>query len=402
MKITFLLTQDLSSPSGLGRYFPWAKELVKLGHDVRVIALHPDFKGLTTKHIVQDSVTVDYVAQMHVKKSGSNKTYFSPFQLIWVVFIGTIKLTVATMAESADCVIIGKPHPMNGIAGLILKLFKPHTRTILDIDDYEAGSNRFQSKSQKRLIAWFENTIPRLVQTITCNTYFNIHRLENLGIPVQKLIYLPNGIDPDRFQMPDPVDIKKLRKSLALDDHKVVAYIGSMSLANHAVDLLLKAFVQVRSNISDACLLLVGGGEDLEKLHQLSKDLEIADAVIFTGRIPPDQISKYYAISDVSIDPVYDDDAARGRCPLKMFESWACGVPFITGNVGDRVRLIGNPPAGLIVLPGDVADLSDGIIRILEIPGNGEVMRNRGLLAAADFQWDKLIYQFTQELNLTK
>lgn len=400
MKITFLLTQDLSSPSGLGRYFPWAKELVKLGHDVRVIALHPDYEGLTTKHVIQDGVTVDYVAQMHVKKSGSTKTYFSPFQLIWIALIGIIKLTAVAMAESADCVIIGKPHPMNGIAGLIIKLLRPHTRTILDIDDYEAGSNRFQFTWQKRLIAWFENTIPRFAQTITCNTYFNIYRLENQGIPVQKMLYLPNGIDPDRFQIPDPVDVQKLRKSLVLDDRKVVAYIGSMSLANHAVDLLLKAFVQVKVKISDACLLLVGGGEDLEKLHQLSKDLGIADAVIFTGRIPSDVISKYYAMSDASVDPVYDNDAARGRCPLKMFESWACGVPFITGNVGDRVRLIGNPPAGLIVLPGDVADLSDGIIRVLEIPENGEVMRNRGLLAVTDFQWDKLVHQFSQKMVL--
>ncbi len=46
MKIHFLLTQDLESPSGLGRYAPMARELVALGHQVRVSALHSAYDEL--------------------------------------------------------------------------------------------------------------------------------------------------------------------------------------------------------------------------------------------------------------------------------------------------------------------------------------------------------------------
>lgn len=398
MEITFLLTQDLSSPSGLGRYFPWAKELVKLGHHVRVIALHPDFKRIKTRRMLQEGVTVEYAAQMHVKKSGSTKTYFSPIQLVWIVFWGTLKLAAAAVTAPTDVLMIGKPHPMNSIAGLIVKLLKPHTRIILDIDDYEAGSNRFQSAWQKRIIAWFEKTIPRLVQTVTCNTFFNIQRLKNLGISPDKLVYLPNGIDPDRFQQPDPDEVHKLRKLLNLADHRVIAYIGSMSLTNHAVDLLLRAFVTVRASIPDARLILVGGGEDLEKLKKLSSELEVEDAVVFTGRVDPSQISLYYAISEISVDPVYDDDAARGRCPLKMFESWACGVPFVTAAVGDRETLSGDPQAALLVKPGDENSLAAGLQAVLVDSRLQQQISAAGLDRVKHFTWETIVDQTSNDL----
>ena len=39
MKITFLLTQSLEDPSGLGRYFPLAKELARPGNEVNILAI---------------------------------------------------------------------------------------------------------------------------------------------------------------------------------------------------------------------------------------------------------------------------------------------------------------------------------------------------------------------------
>lgn len=393
MKITFLLTQDLSSPSGLGRYLPWAKELVKLGHDVRVIALHPDFKGLTVRHALLDGVTIDYAGQMHVKKSGSTKAYFTPLQLIWVVLIGTLKLTAAALTAPGDLLIVGKPHPMNSVAGLIAKLFHPRTRLMLDVDDYEAGSNRFQSKWQKRLTAWFEDTIPRHVELITCNTRFNIKRLASLGIPAGKMTYLPNGIDPDRFQLPEAGEVRALRESLDLLDRKVIVYIGSMSLANHAVNLLLRAFVTVRERITNARLVLVGGGEDLEVLKRLAKDLGIEEAVRFTGRVASSNVAVYYAIGDVSVDPVYDNDAARGRCPLKMFESWACGVPFITADVGDRRALAGNPPAAILVDPGSDFALATGLQHILSDTHLNLQLKAAGNDLAKQYSWKVIVSQ---------
>ncbi len=399
MKITFLLTQDISSPSGLGRYFPWAKEMALLGYEIQIIALHSDFDPLPVKRENISGVKIDYVAQMHVKKRGNSKTYFSPLKLLWIVLNGTIKLTLAAMQSSTDVLLIGKPHPMNSIAAFIVKIFKPKTKIILDCDDYEAESNRFQAGWQKKVVAWFENAVPRKALFVTCNTYYNIHRLEANGIPSQKLFYLPNGIDPQRFQEPDLDSVKKLRNDLDLDNKKVIAFIGSMSLTNHAVDILLRSFPDVQKAIPETRLLLVGTGEDIDILKNLAQTLGIEQNTRFVGRVPPEQIPLYYAISDITVDPVNDDEAARGRCPLKIFESWACRVPIVTADVGDRGRLIGDPPAGLLVLQGDHRSLSDGLIRLISNPEMGKMARNRGSKVISTYYWPQLVLTFISRLK---
>ena len=98
----------------------------------------------------------------------------------------------------------------------------------------------------------------------------------------------------------------------------------------------------------------------------------------------------YYRISDVSVDPVNDDQAARGRSPLKLFESWACGVPIVTADVGDRKSLLSNPPAGLLSRAGDADSLARSIDRILENHSLADTLSANGLIQVERYYWDVL------------
>ena len=398
MKISFLLTQDLESPSGLGRYLPWAKELARLGHEVTIIALHSDYANLPDHDSVVDGVKVEYVAQMHVRKQGSQKTYYSSFRLIWITLNATYQLLRTALTHPADVLLVGKPHPMNSIAAVLAKLFKPGIKLIVDCDDYEAASNRFQGRLQKKIVARFENWVPKQAQLVTANTYFMINRLKALGVPQTKLIYVPNGIDESRFNIKDQNDVSTLRSSLGLEGRQVISYIGSMSLPSHPVDLLLKAFALVKEDLPDATLMLVGGGEDLEDLRVLAKELQIEDRTVFVGRVQPNEVVNYYALSYVTVDPVYDNDSARGRCPLKMFESWACGVPFITSDVGDRGILAGDPPAAMLVEAGDTAALAKALVRIFSETQIPISIREMGELMVLKYYWHNLAKHFHESI----
>jgi glycogen(starch) synthase len=112
--------------------------------------------------------------------------------------------------------------------------------------------------------------------------------------------------------------------------------------------------------------------------------------VRFCGRVPPGQVPLYYYLADVGVDPVHDDDAARGRSPLKLFESWVCGVPFVTADVGDRRLLLGDPPAGMLARPGDAGALAQAILAVLENPDLSQTLRQRGLARVPDYYWDHL------------
>lgn len=391
LKIAFLLTQDLSSPSGLGRYLPWAKELVRLGHEVRIIALHPDYANLPENNSFISGVFVEYVGQMHVKKRDSKKTYFSPTELIWVVFKATYKLFKATLAKPVDVLLVGKPHPMNSLAALLVKAIHRKVRLIVDCDDNEASSNRFTNQLQRRIVAWFEGRVPNKAQIVTSNTYFTLNRLESLGVSRKKLLYVPNGIDEERFGPVDPKNVEELRFRLGLQGKMVISYIGSMSLPSHSIDILLNAFIYIEDQIPNAVLMLVGGGEDLDTLKTLAREWSIEDRVLFVGRVPPDDVPYYYAVSSVSVDPVYDNDAARGRCPLKMFESWACGVPFVTAKVGDREYLAGNPPAALLGETGSPEILAFAIRSLLLDEKQGEKFQQLGSDRVKSYYWETIV-----------
>ena len=105
MKIAFLLTQSIDSPSGLGRYFPLARQLVRLGHQVTILALHPDFATLAQKAKQVDGVRIVYVSQMHVRKRGSSKSYFSSPTLLFHAALATWRLTLAAIQAP------GRHHP---------------------------------------------------------------------------------------------------------------------------------------------------------------------------------------------------------------------------------------------------------------------------------------------------
>jgi glycosyltransferase involved in cell wall biosynthesis len=390
MRVLFLLTQDLESPSGGGRYFPLAKALAERGHELRIAALDSHWDSQPHKTFSREGVRVEYVAPMHVRKSGNQKLYYSAAGLLWVAIRATAALCNAATRQRVDIIHICKPHPMNSLAGLLASCLGRGI-LCLDCDDFEAGSNRFAAGWQQAGVAFFERRVPRRAKLVTTNTHFMAEKLQSWGVPADHLLYLPNGVDLHRFTSPDPVRVQALRSQLDLIGKRVVLYIGSLSLPSHPVNLLLEAFQHVLGAMPEAALVVVGGGEDYQTLVNLSHELRIEKGIRFTGKVEPGLVPEFYALAEVSIDPVYDNDAARGRSPLKLFESWTCGVPFVTAAVGDRPALIGQPPAGMLAEPaGDAGALARAILNILHKPGLAEQLRQRGSERVQGYSWEAL------------
>jgi glycosyltransferase involved in cell wall biosynthesis len=389
VKINFVITQDLESPSGLGRYWPISKELARLGHQVRIIALHPNYRELENRHFVRDEVEVIYVAPMHVSKRGSLKTYYPIRQLVGITALATLRLAQFSLDTKADILHIGKPHPMNTIAGLVTRFFRGPV-LFLDMDDYEVSAGRFRTKSEKWIVSTFEKWAPKLVQSITTNTTFMIDKLDSWGVPIEKIFYLPNGVDLERFSGPRAEDIEDLRQEFGLAGKRVIAYIGSLSRPSHPLDLLLEAFTLTLRSRPDAMLLVVGGGEEYPAMLDRAQKLGIAQAVRFCGRVRPEAVPLHYALADVSVDPVQNDDAARSRSPLKLLESWAAGIPFVTADVADRRMVMGSPPAGLLAEPGEAASLSNCVLQVLENPELAENLRKLGAHRVKEYSWERL------------
>lgn len=397
MKITFFLTQDLNSPSGLGRYFPWAKELSKLNHEIKIYALHSNYSSLNNKREIIDGVEVHYIGQMHVKKFANSKVYFGSLTLLALMISATIKFIYYSLFDDYNVLIIGKPHPMNGIASIFSKIVR-RKNIIVDCDDDETHSGNFKKKWQKLVICFFEKSIPKIADVVTTNTKYTEQRLIKDGISKEKIFYLTNGVDPDRFTNIDENRLFTLRRELGLENKKVVAYLGSMSLASHAINLLIDAFEEIVKENTDIMMLLVGGGEDFDYIQKIVNKKGIKSRTVFTGRVNSGDIKYYYKLADITVDPVYNDIAAKARLPLKMFESWVLGVPFITSDVGDRKIFLSNPISGLVAEGDSAIELAIEISRGLTDEKLRKIIIKNGLIRSKNYTWTVLSMKFLEFL----
>lgn len=397
MHITFLLSQGLDGASSVGRHFPLAKELVKLGYQVRLLAPHPAFNTLTVQHFWRDGVEVFYVGQMHVRKVGSRKMQLTRSELLKVVLVTTWRMFLKAVRMPTDAFQLGKAQPINGFAALMARClrWKP---IYLDSDDYETAFNQFSAGWQRRVVDGFERALPRLARGVVTHTRFNVERHISYGIPAERVLYVPNGIDRERFARVTRQDVRALRTKLSLKDVPVIIYVGNLSLSSHPVDLLLSAFAQMHRRERSAHLLLVGGGKDYDALHARVSEMGLEGHVRFTGKVAPEQIPLYFKMADVSVEPVYDNLVARSRSPLKVFESMAAGTPVVAGDVGDRREVLGE--AGVLVPPGDANALAEGLLNVLQDQSARQAMAEAAAVRCERYYWDVLVHDFVQVYQL--
>lgn len=367
MLILFLMTTSVDSPYGAGRLFPIAQELVKLGHDVQILALHHDWANCEQCELERDGIKIRYVGQMHVLKRGNNKSYWKPLKLLSVAAWATWALWYHAMRVPADVIHVCKPHPMNGLAGIFAARLKG-VPVYFDSDDNEMLTSHFTGRWQRPFVRWAEEFLPKLARYVTVPNRYMQHHFEEIGVPDDRIVTLANGTDPSRFAPPPSDMIAELRDRWNIEpSSKVIGYIGTMGFAMHPVDMLLEAFAQLAQKHPDFTLLLVGQGPDFHRIGALVDSLGIREQTRVVGYVPPTEVSNYYALCDVIVDPVRDDEIARARAtPYKLLESLASGRPIVTANFEDRCDILGPEFRDWVVPPGEVDALATKLVSVAQ------------------------------------
>ena len=108
------------------------------------------------------------------------------------------------------------------------------------------------------------------------------------GVEEGKISVLPNAVDSSKFNI-TPKD-KKLESELGFEGKVVIGYIGSF-VEYEGLDLLLEACAIIKEKHGDIFrLILVGDGDTMQLLRRTSRFLQLEDQVVFTGRIPHDDV----------------------------------------------------------------------------------------------------------------
>ncbi len=112
-------------------------------------------------------------------------------------------------------------------------------------------------------------------------------------------VVINNAIETEKFAYNNDVRVE-LRKKLGLSDAFVIGHIGRFCTTKNQ-EFLLDIFNHYTKKNDTACLLLVGDGEDFEKIKQKAQNLDLQDRVIFTGSVH--DAYNYYQAMDMFILP---------------------------------------------------------------------------------------------------
>jgi glycosyltransferase involved in cell wall biosynthesis len=121
------------------------------------------------------------------------------------------------------------------------------------------------------------------------------------------------------------------------------------------VDVLLRAFPDVRAAIPDATLTLVGGGDELEPNRRLAAGLGLGDAISFVGVVA--NSAPYIRRADVIVLP-----SRREGLPIVALESLALGRPLVATAVGGTPSVVRDGQTGWLVPPEDPVALAGAMI----------------------------------------
>lgn len=196
------------------------------------------------------------------------------------------------------------------------------------------------------------------------------------GIPADKVTVIPNAVDVEKFSvggLPDEV----LKARLGLAGSRVLGFIGSF-YAYEGLDLLLSALPRMLSRVPDVRVLLVGGGLQEQALKRQADELGIADKVIFAGRVPHAEVSRYYDLVDILVYPRHSMRLTELVTPLKPLEAMAQGRLFAASDVGGHKELIRDGETGVLFRAGDAQSLADRVLDLLDSTERWPALKQAG------------------------
>lgn len=184
------------------------------------------------------------------------------------------------------------------------------------------------------------------------------------GIPADRVTVIPNAVDLAQFSLGGAADPELLAR-FGLTGCRVLGFIGSF-YAYEGLDLLLKALPSLLARAPDLRVLLVGGGPCEASLKAQAAALGVGDQVIFIGRVPHDQVPRYYDLVDLLVYPRHSMRLTELVTPLKPLEAMAQGRLLLASDVGGHRELIRDGETGALFRAGDAGALADRALTLLE------------------------------------
>lgn len=221
------------------------------------------------------------------------------------------------------------------------------------------------------------------------------------GVPAERIIVEPDGVDLDAFaKLPAKAEAKARWKLPT--DRPIIAYVGSLKSGHDlpkGVEELVEAAALLKAHGERFFLWIVGGpASEVRRLQALATSCALDDSTVrFEGPVPSADVPAAIAAADLGVYPApksSDPFFYRDTSPLKLLEYMAAGLPTVSADLPPVRDLLGDNDTRFCA-PGDSADLARALSAALADPAGSATRAQAAKARVARLSWRERMARIT-------
>ena len=206
--------------------------------------------------------------------------------------------------------------------------------------------------------------------------------IDLLKVPEEKVHTIYCGVDHSFRPIEDQAALESVRRRYSLPD-QFLLFVGTIEPRKNLVTLLA-AFARVVADPKFRHSLVIVGGKGWKDspIRNALTSNQATERLITTGYVAGKDLPLIYNLADALIMPSFYEGFG-----LPVVEAMACGTPVVTSNVSSLPEVAGD--AAIFVDPKDADDVARGMSTVVHDPQLRADLRQKGLLRAREFSWEK-------------
>jgi len=366
----YAVTPDMD---GGTRHFDLGKQLVRRGYEVVVFASGFDHRSKRYIKVgPKERLKVEELEGVRFAWLNTSPYYANDWRrVVNMVSYAVRVLGIARRFRMPDVVIGSSVHPFAALAGWWLAS-RYKARFIFEVRDLwpqtavDMGVMKATAIPARLLYAWEKFMYQRAEKVIVLMPKASQY-IESRGIDPGKVVWIPNGVDLERYRNPAPLD-PSTEAARALDQHKdkfKVVYAGAHGPAN-GLGVVIETAALMADRAPTVHFLLIGDGPEKQALRDKAKQLGCTN-ITFAGPLPKTSIPAALQQADLLLQCIRPLEVLKyGVSPNKVNDYLASGRPIVM-SVAAADDVVTQAQAGLTVPPGDAEGLAGGILQLLQM-----------------------------------
>ena len=289
--------------------------LKKMGHEVFIVTVNPD------------EMAYEYIEKDHIIRLAGIPIGIYDYRLT-----GIYPLKAVNKIKEWDLDIIHS-HTEFGVGTFARIMAKQldipivHTYHTMYEDYVHYITKGFFDKSSKKIVEYLtkfycDKTVTELIVP-TKKTY---DLFKDKYDYTRNIHIVPTGIEVERFykENNDESITNRIKKEIGIKkDDFVILFVGRIAEEKN-IPFLIENHLKIIDKNSKAKLIIIGDGPDIDSYKKMVKKLNIEKNIIFTGKVPWQEVNQYYQMANVFVSASHSETQG-----LTLLEAMAASIPVV-------------------------------------------------------------------------